>query len=86
MPLTFYGIDNEFAAATGTNVGTTPNSSTFDNPPYGSSDLVITAHEGDNDPRLFEVGDSYDVTWGGAGGGGSIINARSEERRVGKEC
>ncbi len=82
MALIFYGIDNEFAVATGDNVGTTANSSTFDNPPNGSKDLVITVQDGDDDPRLFEIGDTYDVSWGGQGGGGTILNAvvvRSDE-------
>ena len=82
MILTYNGIDNEFAVATGSNVGTTENSSTFDNPPNGSKDLVITSHADDDDPRLFEIGDTYDVSWGGSSGGGTILNAvvvRSDE-------
>lgn len=75
MALIYYGIDNEFAVATGSNVGTSPNRSRFDNPPQGSKDLVITVQDGDDDPRLFEIGDTYDVSWGGQGGGGTILNA-----------
>lgn len=75
MALVFYGVDNEFAAATGDNVDVSPNTSRFDNPPSGSKDLVITAHGDDDDPRLFELGDTYDVSWGGQGGGGTILNA-----------
>jgi len=75
MTTTFTGVDNEFAVSTGSNVGTTGNTSTFDNPPQGSKDLVITSLAGDDDPLLFELGDTYDVTWGGQGGGGTILNA-----------
>lgn len=75
MALTFFGVDNEFAVSTGSNVGTTANSSTFDNPPQGSKDLVITTKSDDTDPRLFEIGDTYDVSWGGQGGGGTILDA-----------
>jgi hypothetical protein len=75
MPLTISAQDNEFAVATGDNVGTSENQSRFDNPPQGSKDFVITTKEGDDDPRLFEVGDTYNITWGGQGGGGTIIDA-----------
>lgn len=72
---TIQGIDNEFAASTGSNVNTTENSSTLDNPPDGSKDLLITTQEGDPDPRSFDIGDTYDISWGGQGGGGTILNA-----------
>jgi len=75
MPFTIAGVDNEFAVSTGVNVGTSANSSRFDNPPQGSKDLFITTKEGDSDPRLFELGDTYDITWGGQGGGGSVQGA-----------
>ena len=75
MTITFSGIDNEFALATGSNIGTTANTSTFDGPPSGSTDLVIASLAGDDDPLLFEVGDTYDVSWGGQGGGGTMLNA-----------
>ncbi|MDU8909890.1 Hint domain-containing protein [Aestuariicoccus sp. MJ-SS9] len=67
--------DSEFAVSTGNNVNTANGQSRFDHPPNASKDLVITAVEGDSDPRLFEVGDTYDISWGGAGGGGTILNA-----------
>ena len=75
MPFTIAGVDNEFAVSTGSNVGTSSNSSRFDNPPQGSKDLFITTKEGDDDPRLFELGDTYDISWGGQGGGGTIQDA-----------
>lgn len=82
MPTTFFGVDNEFAASTGDNVNVTENTSRFDNPPSGSKDLVVTSNDGDSDPRLFELGETYDVSWGGQGGGGFIEDAvviRSDE-------
>ncbi|MCV2893751.1 Hint domain-containing protein [Lentibacter sp. XHP0401] len=75
MPITFYAIDEEFAAGTGSNVYVTPDSTRFDNPPGAFMDLVITSNEGDDDPRVFELGDTYDLSWGGFGGGGTIDNA-----------
>ncbi|WP_425099774.1 Hint domain-containing protein [Tropicibacter sp. S64] len=74
MSFSIFAIDNEFAVATGSNVNVAPGQSRFDNPPNGSKDLVITTHDGDSDPRLFEIGDSYDVSWGGSGGS-TILNA-----------
>ncbi len=75
MAFQIVGIDTEFAAATGSNVNTSPGKSRFDNPPQGSKDLVITTKDGDRDPRRFDLGDTYDVSWGGQGGGGTILNA-----------
>jgi hypothetical protein len=75
MSFTIAATDNQFAVSTGSNVDTTANSSTFDNPPTGSKDLLITTKEGDPDPRLFEIGDTYDVSWGGQVGGGIIQDA-----------
>lgn len=67
MPLTFHAQDNEFAAATGANVNSGWGTSTFDSPVGGARDLVIRAKPDDPDPRLFEVGDTYDVSFGGNG-------------------
>ncbi|MEM7642423.1 MAG: Hint domain-containing protein [Pseudomonadota bacterium] len=75
MVQTIYAVDNEFAASTGSNAGTTPNSSTFDNPPNGSKDLVVSSNSGDPNPFKFFLGETYDVSWGGQGGGGSIQDA-----------
>ncbi|SMY09032.1 Hint domain-containing protein [Flavimaricola marinus] len=72
---TIYGVDNEFAVATGSNVGSGTNTSTFDNPPSGSKDLVINTNPGDPEPYIYDIGDTYDVSWGGSGGGGSIEDA-----------
>ncbi len=63
MTLVFFAQDNEFGSATGGNVNVTSNTSEFDDPPSDSTDLQITANEGDGDPRLFELGDWYDVSW-----------------------
>ncbi|WP_050931386.1 Hint domain-containing protein [Aestuariivita boseongensis] len=75
MTVLFYALDNEFAAATGSNVNAYGTSSIFDYPPNSSMDLVIEVQEGDTDFRLFEIGDTYSVSWGGSGGGGSIQDA-----------
>ncbi|WP_299192801.1 Hint domain-containing protein [uncultured Litoreibacter sp.] len=66
---TFTPPDEEFAAASGDNVNADPNWSYFDHPPNSTSNLSITSNEGDADPRLFEVGETYDLAWQGHGGG-----------------
>lgn len=67
MAFSIYALDNEFAVATGANVNNGPGTSTFDYPPNSTKDLVITTKDGDSDPRLFELGDTYDLTFGGNG-------------------
>lgn len=69
MPYTYTPPDHEFAIATGDNVNSGPGTSTFDNPPTSSMDLIVTTNPGDPTPTIFSVGDTYDVSWGGAGGG-----------------
>ena len=71
MAFDIYAANNEFAASTGSNVNAGPDKSAFDYPPNSSTDLVITTQTGDADPRLFEVGDTYDLDWNG----NSIANA-----------
>lgn len=68
MSLVIYAVDSEFASATGANVNSGPGTSSFDYPPNGTKDLVITSNEGDSGPYLFEVGDTYDLSWGGSTG------------------
>lgn len=61
--------DHEFAAASGSNVNWDPDWSYFDHPPNSTTDLIISSNAGDSDPYLFEVGETYDITWAGHGGG-----------------
>ncbi|WP_052249599.1 Hint domain-containing protein [Tateyamaria sp. ANG-S1] len=68
MTLTFYAEDNEFGVATGDNVNSGNGTSTFDYPPTSTLDLVITSHEDDDNPRLFEVGEAYSLSFEGNGG------------------
>lgn len=68
MAFSFYALDNEFAVATGGNVNYAPGLSRFDYPPTSSKDLVVTTKDGDTDPRHFELGDVYEVQFGGNGG------------------
>lgn len=74
MTYTFYAENNEFAAATGSNVNYSPGFSRFDYPPTSTRNLVITSSEGDSDPRLFEVGEIYSVSFTG-NGAATITNA-----------
>ena len=75
MVFSIYAQDNEFALATGPNVNSGGDRSDFDYPPTSSSDLVITTNEGDTDPRLFEVGDTYDLSFRGQNGTRTIEDA-----------
>lgn len=75
MAFSIFAKDNEFGTATGSNVNVAPGQSRFDYPPNSTQDLVITTKDGDPDPRLFELGDTYDVSWNGSGGGGTILDA-----------
>ena len=74
MTVTFFAENNEFAAATGSNVNYSPNVSRFDYPPSSSRNLTITSQAGDSDPRLFEVGEVYSVSFTG-NGAATITNA-----------
>lgn len=67
MTRTFKGIDSEFGVSTGTHVNSGPGQSRFDYPPSGSTDLVVTSQDGDTDPNLYEVGETYTLSWTGAG-------------------
>ena len=70
MPVfTFTPPDHEFAAASGDNVNWDPDWSYFDHPPNSTKNLTITSNADDTDPRLFETGETYDLTWQGHGGG-----------------
>ncbi|TNF22926.1 MAG: Hint domain-containing protein [Rhodobacteraceae bacterium] len=63
MPFTIAAEDNQFGTATGTNVNSGGTTSTFDGPPSDSTDLLITTLAGDAEPRYFEIGDTYDLTF-----------------------
>lgn len=78
MTLTFYAQDNEFAAATGSNVNYAPDYSRFDFSPASTQNLVITSQAGDSDPRLFEVGEIYTISFQGSGA--ATINSATVTR------
>ncbi len=75
MTVTIYAADNEFAASSGTNIDVTDAYSYFDHPPNSTSDLTVTSNLGDDHPFIFEVGETYDLTWTGHGGGGIMEDA-----------
>lgn len=75
MPLSFSALDEEFAAATGRNITNYDNTSAFDDPPSSFTNLVVSSNEGDVDPRLFEEGDTYDLTWTGPDGARTMEDA-----------
>ena len=63
MAFTFFAEDNEFAVSTGSNVNSGGGTSGFDDPPSSSRDLQITSHPDDTNPRLFEVGETYSLSF-----------------------
>ncbi|MGC1495605.1 MAG: Hint domain-containing protein [Sulfitobacter sp.] len=69
MPVTINAADNQFAASSGSNIDVTPNYSYFDHPPNSTANLTITSNMGDDNPYRFDVGETYDLTWTGHGGG-----------------
>lgn len=75
MVKTFESLDNEFAASTGSNVNSGSGISTFDYPPNSTKDLLVTSNPGDSSPNTFDVGDTYDLSWSGHGGGGVLEDA-----------
>ncbi|MEM7596807.1 MAG: Hint domain-containing protein [Pseudomonadota bacterium] len=70
---TINALDEEFAVATGSNVNSGPNQSTFDDPPSSSRGLSITANSNDPSPSTFSVGDTYDLAYGDSGSGTDAI-------------
>ncbi|MFK7939674.1 MAG: Hint domain-containing protein [Roseovarius sp.] len=75
MVTVFEALDNEFAASTGSNVNSSPGRSIFDYPPNSTMDLVVTSKPSDANPGLFELGETYELSWAGSGGGGTITDA-----------
>ncbi|MBU2992913.1 Hint domain-containing protein [Octadecabacter sp. 1_MG-2023] len=69
MAYTIYASDNEFAASTGDNVNSGAGISTFDYPPTATKNLTISSYDGDDSPTVFSVGDTYEISWTGMGGG-----------------
>lgn len=65
MTLQFNAEDRQFVTSTGSNANPTGPTTPFDGPPAASVGLVITAKPGDPEPRLFEIGDTYDIAWAG---------------------
>lgn len=68
MTTTINALNNEFAVATGANVGSGGGASTMDGVPGDHSGLVITSNAGDTSPGIFSLGDLYDISFDTAGG------------------
>ncbi|MBS8226383.1 Hint domain-containing protein [Vannielia litorea] len=75
MPITITAPDSEFGIASGANVNSGDGTSTFDYPPNSTSNLTITSNTGDSSPYQFSVGDTYDLTYSGNSGGGTLEDA-----------
>jgi hypothetical protein len=58
----------EFEIATGANVNTSGAPSVFDAPTPDVTGLEITIPEGDADPRVFAIGETYDLVFQASGG------------------
>ena len=67
MTETINALNNEFAVATGDNVGSN-GYSYMDGDPSTNSNLTITSNVGDDNPYVFDVGDAYDITFDTVGG------------------
>lgn len=63
MSYTITAEDNDFGAATGSNIGAGGSVSYFDDPPSDLTDLVITADPSDMSPSVFSLGDTYDLSY-----------------------
>lgn len=63
MTLKFYPLDNEWASATGSNVYSGGNTSQFDYPPNAMFNMEITPDPSDVNPRMFEIGDTVDISY-----------------------
>lgn len=59
--------NNEFAAATGSNVNSGPGTSTFDRAPNQTTNLVITSNAGDGQPFVFDMNETYDLSFDSPG-------------------
>lgn len=68
MGYTFYAEDESFGTATGDNVDAGGGYSYFDDPPSSYQNLTITSSDDDSDPRLFEPGEVYSITYDGPDG------------------
>ncbi|GAA0290906.1 Hint domain-containing protein [Rhodovulum strictum] len=83
--VTFSATDTEFAVSTGNNVNSNAGgagTSTFDDKPGATTNLVITSTPGDPDPYLFSLGDLYEISFRGREGTTTVPNAaviRSDE-------
>lgn len=71
MSFSFQAEDGQFVTSTGGNATPDARTTRFDGAPEASKGLVITPKAGDTDPRFFEVGDTYDLSWDG----GNIADA-----------
>ncbi len=67
MTETINALNNEFAVASGDNVGS-GGYSYMDGDPSTNSNLTITSNVGDDNPYVFDVGDSYDISFDTLGG------------------
>ena len=72
---TIQAIDTQFALGSGSNFNSKNGRSDFDTPLDANTDLVITAQPDDPSPRLFSLGETYDLTWQGASGAMSMADA-----------
>lgn len=75
MVVVINALNNEFAAATGSNANVSSDYSYFDHPPGSTKNLTITSNEGDASPNEFSVGDRYDLSWEGHSGGRMMEDA-----------
>ncbi|WP_068113805.1 Hint domain-containing protein [Tropicimonas marinistellae] len=71
--VTITTTNTEFEVATGDNVDATFNTSLFDIPVDSYSNLTITSEDDDDQPNLFEVGETYTLSYTTPSGTNSVI-------------
>lgn len=72
---TVTAIDTQFAVGSGANYDSQNGRSGFDVPLSANSGLVITSSGPDPTPYLFELGETFDLTWDGPTGAMSMNDA-----------
>ena len=72
----FQADDREFVTSTGSNALGGRRSTRFDGPPEDQTGLRISSRNVEGDPRLFALGDVYDVMWeGGRIDGAEVVRS-----------
>ncbi|MFU8882987.1 MAG: Hint domain-containing protein [Rhodobacterales bacterium] len=75
MSKTIEGEDLQFAVSSGGNINSEPDTSLFNGPPSDTFNLRITSISADTDPYLFELGETYSLSWSTSSGTFALAQA-----------